>query len=302
MTNYKNFIEQIIEEDLNKGYKRDELCFRFPPEPNGYLHIGHVKAITLNFELGKKYNAPVNLRFDDTNPVKENSHFVEEIKNNIKWLGYKWSKICYASDYFEQLYKWAHYLILNDKAYIDSQTSEKIASQKGTTTNPGSNSPYRNRPTEESTRIFSEMREGKHKEGSHVLRAKIKMDSQNMLMRDPVMYRILFKDHHRTGSKWCIYPMYDCAHRESDYIEKISHSLCTQEFKPHRANCLLTNLIPVRSNLKYPNPAVLAVSYLMSTYDVADVTLPSAQTTPDLCCLEVVPSVTYKGIRISPPS
>ena len=234
MTNYKNFIEQIIEEDLNKGYKRDELCFRFPPEPNGYLHIGHVKAITLNFELGKKYNAPVNLRFDDTNPVKENSHFVEEIKNNIKWLGYKWSKICYASDYFEQLYKWAHYLILNDKAYIDSQTSEKIASQKGTTTNPGSNSPYRNRPTEESTRIFSEMREGKHKEGSHVLRAKIKMDSQNMLMRDPVMYRILFKDHHRTGSKWCIYPMYDWAHGESDYIEKISHSLCTLEFKPHR--------------------------------------------------------------------
>ena len=234
MNNYKNFIEQIIEEDLNKGYKRNELCFRFPPEPNGYLHIGHVKAITLNFELGKKYNAPVNLRFDDTNPVKENSHFVEEIKNNIKWLGYKWSKICYASDYFEQLYKWAHYLILNDKAYIDSQSSEKIASQKGTTTNPGYDSPYRNRPTEESARIFSEMREGKHKEGSHVLRAKIKMDSQNMLMRDPVMYRILFKDHHRTGSKWCIYPMYDWAHGESDYIEKISHSLCTLEFKPHR--------------------------------------------------------------------
>ena len=234
MTNYKNFIEQIIEEDLSKGYKRDELCFRFPPEPNGYLHIGHVKAITLNFELGKKYNAPVNLRFDDTNPLKENSHFVEEIKNNIKWLGYKWSKICYASDYFEQLYKWAQHLILNNKAYIDSQASEEIASQKGTPTNPGTNSPYRNRTIKESSRIFSEMREGKHKEGSHVLRAKIKMDSQNMLMRDPVMYRILFKDHHRTGSKWCIYPMYDWAHGESDYIEKISHSLCTLEFKPHR--------------------------------------------------------------------
>ena len=234
MINYKNFIEQIIEDDLNKGYKRDELCFRFPPEPNGYLHIGHVKAITLNFELGKKYNAPVNLRFDDTNPVKENTHFVEEIKNNIKWLGYKWSKICYASDYFEQLYKWAQHLILNNKAYIDSQVSEEIASQKGTPTSPGTNSPFRNRPKEESIRIFTEMREGKHIEGSHVLRAKIKMDSQNMLMRDPVMYRILFKDHHRTGSKWCIYPMYDWAHGESDYIEQISHSLCTLEFKPHR--------------------------------------------------------------------
>lgn len=234
MSNHKNFIEQIIEEDLKNGFKRKELCFRFPPEPNGYLHIGHVKAITLNFELGKKYNAPVNLRFDDTNPVKENSHFVEEIKNNIKWLGYEWSKICYASDYFEKLYEWAHYLILKDKAYVDSQTSEQIAIQKGTPTNPGTNSPYRNRPKEESARIFTEMREGKHKEGAHVLRAKIKMDSQNMLMRDPVMYRILFKDHHRTGSKWCIYPMYDWAHGESDYIEKISHSLCTLEFKPHR--------------------------------------------------------------------
>ena len=234
MSNHKNFIEQLIEEDLNNGFKRKNLCFRFPPEPNGYLHIGHVKAITLNFELGKKYNAPVNLRFDDTNPVKENSHFVEEIKNNIKWLGYEWSKICYASDYFEKLYEWAHYLILNDKAYVDSQTSEQIATQKGTPTNPGTNSPYRNRPKEESARIFTEMREGKHKEGTHVLRAKIKMDSQNMLMRDPVMYRILFKDHHRTGNKWCIYPMYDWAHGESDYIEKISHSLCTLEFKPHR--------------------------------------------------------------------
>lgn len=234
MSNYKNFIEQIIEEDLNNGFKRKELCFRFPPEPNGYLHIGHVKAITLNFELGKKYSAPVNLRFDDTNPVKENSHFVEEIKNNIKWLGYEWSNICYASDYFEKLYEWAHYLILNDKAYVDSQTSEQIATQKGTPTNQGTNSPYRNRPKEESARIFKEMREGKHKEGTHVLRAKIRMDSQNMLMRDPVMYRILFKDHHRTGSKWCIYPMYDWAHGESDYIEKVSHSLCTLEFKPHR--------------------------------------------------------------------
>ena len=234
MSNYKNFIEQIIEEDLKNGYKREELRFRFPPEPNGYLHIGHVKAITLNFELGKKYNAPVNLRFDDTNPVRENSHFVNEIKNNIKWLGYEWSNICYASDYFEQLYKWAHHLILSDKAYIDSQASDQIALQKGTPTNPGTNSPFRNRPQEESTRIFTEMRDGKHEEGSHVLRAKIKMDSQNMLMRDPVMYRILFKDHHRTGSNWCIYPMYDWAHGESDYIEQISHSLCTLEFKPHR--------------------------------------------------------------------
>tara|TARA_A100001015_G_scaffold50453_1_gene55630 strand:- start:1393 stop:3045 length:1653 start_codon:yes stop_codon:yes gene_type:complete len=231
---YKNFIEQIIEEDLNNGFERNKLCFRFPPEPNGYLHIGHVKAITLNFELGKKYNAPVNLRFDDTNPVMENEHFVQEIKNNIKWLGYEWSKECYASDYFEQLYNWAHFLISNDKAYVDSQSSEKIAFQKGTPTKAGTNSPFRNRPKEESTRLFTEMREGKHKEGSHVLRAKIKMDSQNMLMRDPVMYRILFKEHHRTGNNWCIYPMYDWAHGESDFIEKISHSLCTLEFKPHR--------------------------------------------------------------------
>ena len=234
MGTYKNFIEQIIEEDLNNGFERNKLCFRFPPEPNGYLHIGHVKAITLNFELGKKYNAPVNLRFDDTNPVMENEHFVQEIKNNIKWLGYKWSKECYASDYFEQLYNWAHFLISNDKAYVDSQSSEKIAFQKGTPTKAGTNSPFRNRPKEESTRLFTEMREGKHKEGSHVLRAKIKMDSQNMLMRDPVMYRILFKEHHRTGNNWCIYPMYDWAHGESDFIEKISHSLCTLEFKPHR--------------------------------------------------------------------
>ena len=234
MGTYKNFIEQIIEEDLNNGFERNKLCFRFPPEPNGYLHIGHVKAITLNFELGKKYNAPVNLRFDDTNPVMENEHFVQEIKNNIKWLGYKWSKECYASDYFEQLYNWAHFLISNDKAYVDSQSSEKIALQKGTPTIAGTNSPFRNRPKEESTRLFTEMREGKHKEGSHVLRAKIKMDSQNMLMRDPVMYRILFKEHHRTGNNWCIYPMYDWAHGESDFIEKISHSLCTLEFKPHR--------------------------------------------------------------------
>ena len=234
MGTYKNFIEQIIEEDLNNGFERNKLCFRFPPEPNGYLHIGHVKAITLNFELGKKYNAPVNLRFDDTNPVMENEHFVQEIKNNIKWLGYEWSKECYASDYFEQLYNWAHFLISNDKAYVDSQSSEKIAFQKGTPTKAGTNSPFRNRPKEESTRLFTEMREGKHKEGSHVLRAKIKMDSQNMLMRDPVMYRILFKEHHRTGNNWCIYPMYDWAHGESDFIEKISHSLCTLEFKPHR--------------------------------------------------------------------
>tara|TARA_B100001057_G_scaffold491257_1_gene581106 strand:+ start:59 stop:1711 length:1653 start_codon:yes stop_codon:yes gene_type:complete len=234
LSNHKNFIEQIIEEDLNNGFERNKLCFRFPPEPNGYLHIGHVKAIALNFELGKKYNAPVNLRFDDTNPVMENEHFVEEIKKNINWLGYKWSKECYASDYFEQLYNWAHVLILNDKAYVDSQTSEKIASQKGTPTNAGTNSPFRNRPKEESLMLFTEMREGKHKEGSHVLRAKIKMDSQNMLMRDPVMYRILFKEHHRTGNNWCIYPMYDWAHGESDFIEKISHSLCTLEFKPHR--------------------------------------------------------------------
>lgn len=229
-----HFIEHIIEEDLANGFDQNKIRFRFPPEPNGYLHVGHLKAIALNFNLGQRYNAPVNLRFDDTNPVKENQVFVDAIKENIEWLGYQWDKECYASDYFEQLYQWAVYLIKEGKAYIDPQDSSAIAEQKGTPTQAGTNSPYRDRPVEENLRLFEEMKEGKHPEGSHVLRAKIDMASPNMLMRDPVMYRILFKHHHRTADAWCIYPMYDWTHGESDYIEQVSHSLCTLEFKPHR--------------------------------------------------------------------
>lgn len=229
-----HFIEHIIEEDLSNGFDQNKIRFRFPPEPNGYLHVGHLKAIALNFNLGQRYNAPVNLRFDDTNPVKENQVFVDAIKENIQWLGYKWDKECYASDYFEQLYQWAVYLIKEGKAYIDPQDSSTIAEQKGTPTQAGTNSPFRDRPVEDNFRLFEEMKAGKHPEGSHVLRAKIDMASPNMLMRDPVMYRILFKHHHRTSDAWCIYPMYDWTHGESDYIEQVSHSLCTLEFKPHR--------------------------------------------------------------------
>ena len=229
-----HFIEQMIEDDLSNGFSPDKIRFRFPPEPNGFLHVGHLKAIALNFNLGKRYNAPVNLRFDDTNPVKENQEFVDAIKENIAWLGFQWENECYASDYFEQLYQWAVHLIKEGKAYIDSQDSETIANQKGTPTQAGTNSPFRKRSVEENLTLFEEMKAGKHVEGAHVLRAKIDMASPNMLLRDPVMYRILFKHHHRTGDAWCIYPMYDWTHGESDYIEGVSHSLCTLEFKPHR--------------------------------------------------------------------
>ena len=229
-----NFIEHIIKQDLLNGFNKKLLKFRFPPEPNGYLHIGHVKAICLNFNLGKKYGASVNLRFDDTNPVKEDKKFVDAIKEDINWLGYNWKKECYASDYFEQLYKWAHFLIEKQLAYVDSQDSDKIASQKGTPTKSGSNSPYRNRSVEENKSLFTSMFKGKFKEGEHVLRAKIDMSSPNMLLRDPVIYRVLYREHHRTKNKWCIYPLYDWTHGQSDYIEQISHSLCTLEFKPHR--------------------------------------------------------------------
>lgn len=229
-----NFIEHIIEEDLKTGYGLDQLRFRFPPEPNGYLHIGHASSICLNFGLGLKYNAPVNLRFDDTNPAKEEKEYVEAIKKDVAWLGYGWDTECYASDYFQQLYDWAVELIKQGKAYVDSQTSEQIASQKGTPTEPGKPSPYRDRSVEENLKLFEGMKNGEFKEGEHVLRAKINMASSNMLMRDPVMYRILHKAHHRTNTDWCIYPMYDWTHGESDYIEQVSHSLCTLEFLPHR--------------------------------------------------------------------
>jgi len=229
-----NFIEHIIEEDLRSGLSPDVLRFRFPPEPNGHLHIGHVKAICLNFNLGHRYNAPVNLRFDDTNPAKEEAQYVEAIKNDIQWLGFHWDKECYASDYFSQLYEWAKLLINKGLAYVDSQSSEQISEQKGTPNAPGTNSPFRSRSIEENLKLFEEMKEGKHQEGAHVLRAKMDMAAPNMLLRDPVMYRILFQMHHRTGNDWCIYPMYDWTHGESDYIEQISHSLCSLEFKPHR--------------------------------------------------------------------
>ena len=229
-----NFIEHIIEEDLKLGLAPDQLRFRFPPEPNGYLHIGHTKAICLNFNLGERYDAPVNLRFDDTNPAKEETQYVEAIKNDIEWLGFRWDKECYASDYFTQLFDWSKELIKKGLAYVDSQSSEEISNQKGTPTQAGTPSPFRNRSIEENLILFQEMKEAKHPEGAHVLRAKIDMASPNMLLRDPVMYRILYKTHHRTGDDWCIYPMYDWTHGESDYIEHISHSLCSLEFKPHR--------------------------------------------------------------------
>ena len=229
-----NFIEQIIEEDLKTDYKVSDLKFRFPPEPNGFLHIGHASSICLNFGLGLKYKAPVNLRFDDTNPIKEETVYVESIKSDVKWLGFEWAEECYASDYFQKLYDWAVELIKVGDAYVDSQSSEDIATQKGTPTQPGTASPYRQRSVEENLELFEAMKNGETGEKAHVLRAKIDMASPNMIMRDPVMYRCLHKAHHRTGDDWKVYPMYDWAHGESDFIESISHSFCTLEFLPHR--------------------------------------------------------------------
>ncbi|HMB62817.1 MAG TPA: glutamine--tRNA ligase/YqeY domain fusion protein [Eudoraea sp.] len=229
-----NFIEHIIEEDLENGYPREALRFRFPPEPNGYLHIGHASSICLNFGLGERYGAPVNLRFDDTNPAKEEQEYVEAIKRDVVWLGYEWDVECYASDYFQQLYDWAVELIKDGKAYVDSQSSEEIARQKGTPTETGTDSPFRDREIAENLTLFEGMKQGDFQEGTYVLRAKIDMTSPNMLMRDPIMYRILHKAHHRTNTDWCIYPMYDWTHGESDYIEQVTHSLCTLEFAPHR--------------------------------------------------------------------
>ena len=229
-----HFIEQIIEDSLATGFPQDKLRFRFPPEPNGYLHIGHAKSICLNFGLGLKYNAPVNLRFDDTNPAKEEQEYVDAIKEDLQWLGFNWAEERYASDYFQQLYDWAILMIKKGKAYVDSQSSEDMAIQKGTPTQPGVDSPYRNRSVEENLALFDQMKNGDFPEGSHVLRAKIDMASTNMLMRDPLMYRVLHRHHHRTGDDWKIYPMYDYTHGESDYIEQISHSICTLEFVMHR--------------------------------------------------------------------
>jgi len=238
-----NFLEEIIANDLKAG-KYQTIITRFPPEPNGYLHVGHAKSICLNFGLAKKYGGYTNLRFDDTNPVTEDVEYVESIKDDIKWLGFEWANEFYASDYFEQLYAFAVKLINKGLAYVDDSTSEEIARQKGTPTQPGTNSPYRNRSIEENLQLFAAMRAGKYKDGEKVLRAKIDMGHPNMHMRDPVIYRIKHAHHHRTGDAWCIYPMYDFAHGQSDSIEKVTHSICTLEFVPHRAlyDWLIENL------------------------------------------------------------
>ncbi len=228
-----NFIEEIIESDLSQG-KYESIITRFPPEPNGYLHIGHAKSICLNFGLALKYGGKTNLRFDDTNPTKEDVEYVDSIKEDIQWLGFRWANEFYASDYFEQLYEWAHLLIKKGLAYVDDQSVEEIRQTRGTIITPGTNSPYRNRNIQENEELFTRMRNGEFPDGSRVLRAKIDMAHPNMLMRDPIMYRILHTEHHRTGNRWCIYPMYDYAHGQSDSIERITHSICTLEFDVHR--------------------------------------------------------------------
>ncbi len=228
-----NFLEEIIENDLKAG-KHKTIVTRFPPEPNGYLHMGHAKSICLNFGLAIRYGGYTNLRFDDTNPVTEETEYVESIKSDVRWLGFQWKNELYASDYFDQLYHFALKLIDKGLAYVDDSTSEEIAAQKGTPTQPGTNSPYRSRSIEENRRLFEEMKAGKYKDGEKVLRAKVDMAHLNMHMRDPIIYRIKHAHHHRTGDKWCVYPMYDFAHGQSDAIEKITHSICTLEFIPHR--------------------------------------------------------------------
>jgi glutaminyl-tRNA synthetase len=229
-----NFVEQIIEDDLQSGKIQNGIITRFPPEPNGYLHIGHAKSICLNFGMAKKYNGKCNLRFDDTNPVKEDTEYVDSIRDDIRWLGFQWAEERYASDYFDQLYAWAEQLINEGLAYVDDQSQEEISKGRGVPTAPGIESPYRNRSVEENLDLFRRMRAGEFPDGSRVLRAKINMASPNMHMRDPIMYRILHATHHRTGDKWCIYPMYDFAHGQSDSIEGITHSICTLEFEVHR--------------------------------------------------------------------
>jgi len=259
-----NFIEAIIEEDLRNNKNESRVHTRFPPEPNGYLHIGHAKSICLNFGLAGKYNGMCNLRFDDTNPTKEEEEYVESIIEDVSWLGFDWEgRLFYASDYFDQLYEWAEKLITKGKAYIDDQSAELISEQRGTVTRAGVESPFRNRTVEENLELFRAMKDGKYKEGERVLRAKIDMSSPNMHMRDPVIYRIMHESHQRTGDKWCIYPMYDFAHGQSDYLEGITHSICTLEFEIHRPlydwfldNIIDTNYRPrqiefARLNLTY---------------------------------------------------
>ncbi|MDR0692661.1 MAG: glutamine--tRNA ligase/YqeY domain fusion protein, partial [Prevotellaceae bacterium] len=228
-----NFIEEIVEADLASG-KYKSIITRFPPEPNGYLHIGHAKSICLNFGLAKKYGGTTNLRFDDTNPAKEDVEYVDSIKEDVRWLGFQWAEERYASDYFGQLYEWAIVLIKKGLAYVDDQTQEEIRTSRGAVTRPGEESPFRNRSIEENLDLFVRMKNGEFKDGEKVLRAKIDMAHPNMLLRDPILYRILHTDHHRTGHTWCIYPMYDYAHGQSDSIEQVTHSICTLEFDVHR--------------------------------------------------------------------
>ena len=230
----ENFLEQIIKDDLGNSHSQNQLRFRFPPEPNGYLHIGHAKSIYINFGFGQQFSSPVNLRFDDTNPEKESIEYINSIKNDIRWLGYSWDKECYASDYFDQLYEWAEGLIKKGKAYVDDQNQETISDQRGIPTIPGKESPFRDRDVDTNLDLFRKMKDNYFKPGDCVLRAKIDMSSPNMHMRDPIMYRIIDHEHHRTKDNWVIYPTYDWAHGQSDYIENISHSFCTLEFEVHR--------------------------------------------------------------------
>ena len=230
----ENFLEQIIKDDLGNSHSQNQLRFRFPPEPNGYLHIGHAKSICINFGFGQQFSSPVNLRFDDTNPEKESIEYINSIKNDIRWLGYSWDKECYASDYFDQLYEWAVGLIKKGKAYVDDQNQETISDQRGIPTIPGKVSPFRDRDVDTNLDLFRKMKDNYFKPGDCVLRAKIDMSSPNMHMRDPIMYRIINHEHHRTKDNWVIYPTYDWAHGQSDYIENISHSFCTLEFEVHR--------------------------------------------------------------------
>jgi glutaminyl-tRNA synthetase len=229
-----SFVEELIAEDLKEGKNHGRIQTRFPPEPNGYLHIGHAKAICMDFGAAEEFGGVCNLRFDDTNPSKENTEYVENILNDISWLGFKWGHIYYASDYFQKLWDFAIWMIENGHAYVDEQTSEQIAQQKGTPTEPGTPSPYRDRPIEENLRLFKHMNTSEAVEGSMVLRAKLDMANPNMHFRDPVIYRIIQTPHHRTGTKWHCYPMYDFAHGQSDYFEGVTHSICTLEFVPHR--------------------------------------------------------------------
>ena len=259
-----NFLETIIEEDIKNGKHGGNVHTRFPPEPNGYLHIGHAKSICLNFGLAEKYNGKCNLRFDDTNPTKEEEEYVNSIMEDVRWLGFDWEdRLYYASDYFDRLYEWAVKLIREGKAYVDDQPSELISEQRGVPTRPGINSPYRNRSVEENMDLFEKMKNGEFPDGSMVLRGKVDMASPNMHMRDPVLYRILHASHHRTGDKWCIYPMYDFTHGQSDYLEGITHSICTLEFEIHRPlyDWFLDNLIETEYRPRQFEFARLNLSY-----------------------------------------